>query len=114
MVLDLKLINLTHGIEDGALWVVEQIPGYVCTSNRHIKMDFVIGVKQGLPSTGFNSKILYLCILIGTTFCELFKNPEYFAKILIELQLTKTKKCAQRGARTHDPGIKSPMLYRLS
>ena len=21
---------------------------------------------------------------------------------------------AQRGARTHDPGIKSPMLYRLS
>ena len=27
----------------------------------------------------------------------------------------KTKKtCAQRGARTHDPEIKSLMLYRLS
>ena len=24
------------------------------------------------------------------------------------------KGCAQCGARTHDPGIKSPMLYRLS
>jgi len=24
------------------------------------------------------------------------------------------KRFAQRGARTHDPGIKSPMLYRLS
>ena len=24
------------------------------------------------------------------------------------------KSNAQRGARTHDPGIKSPMLYRLS
>ena len=26
----------------------------------------------------------------------------------------KKKEVAQRGARTHDPGIKSPMLYRLS
>ena len=25
-----------------------------------------------------------------------------------------TKSFAQRGARTHDPGIKRPMLYRLS
>ena len=24
------------------------------------------------------------------------------------------KKCAQCGAQTHDPGIKSPMLYQLS
>ena len=26
----------------------------------------------------------------------------------------KKKTCAQRGARTHDPEIKSLMLYRLS
>ena len=26
----------------------------------------------------------------------------------------KTKTVARGGARTHDPGIKSPMLYRLS
>ena len=29
-------------------------------------------------------------------------------------KLTFREKFAQRGARTHDPGIKSPMLYRLS
>ena len=29
MVLDLKLVNLTNEIKDNALWVVEQIPGYV-------------------------------------------------------------------------------------
>ncbi len=28
MILDLKRINISHGIDDGALWVVEQIPGY--------------------------------------------------------------------------------------
>ena len=28
MILDLKKINLTNSIDDGALWVVEQIPGY--------------------------------------------------------------------------------------
>ena len=27
---------------------------------------------------------------------------------------SRVKHVAQRGARTHDPGIKSPMLYRLS
>ena len=32
------------------------------------------------------------------------------------LKRSKTEKkiCARGGARTHDPGIKSPMLYRLS
>ena len=30
------------------------------------------------------------------------------------LGLEKKFKCAQRGARTHDPEIKSLMLYRLS
>ena len=31
-----------------------------------------------------------------------------------EYQVWKEKISAQCGARTHDPGIKSPMLYRLS
>ena len=29
-------------------------------------------------------------------------------------KIPPTKSCAQRGARTHDPEIKSLMLYRLS
>ena len=29
MVIDLKRVHLGESIDDGALWVVEQIPGYV-------------------------------------------------------------------------------------
>ena len=37
-----------------------------------------------------------------------------FTKNAIVIHFENKKKYAQRGARTHDPGIKSPMLYRLS
>ena len=39
------------------------------------------------------------------------QNPVHVIKIIVRHQ---QKYCAQRGARTHDPEIKSLMLYRLS
>ncbi|KRZ12029.1 hypothetical protein T11_2943 [Trichinella zimbabwensis] len=32
----------------------------------------------------------------------------------VQLVCSRKREFARRGARTHDPGIKSPMLYRLS
>ena len=35
-------------------------------------------------------------------------------RTLIQLLAFPCQNSAQRGARTHDPGINSPMIYRLS
>ena len=34
MVLDMKKVELKKAIQDGALWVVEQIPGYAHNKNH--------------------------------------------------------------------------------
>jgi hypothetical protein len=44
-------------------------------------------------------------------------NDHYLISIYypyLVVNIISEKKIAQRGARTHDPGIKSPVLYRLS
>ena len=54
--------------------------------------------------------------LLPQSFPELHRGADVLAKILVSQFPNRTKRepLAQRGARTHDPGIKSPMLYRLS
>ena len=41
-------------------------------------------------------------------------TPLLFRRGALSLHCESKTFIAQRGARTHDPGIKSPMLYRLS
>ncbi|KRX83179.1 hypothetical protein T06_8829 [Trichinella sp. T6] len=58
---------------------------------------------QTVPPSTFNAPTLEKCLL------QLLNTP------LVSTIFTRAiKKYARRGARTHDPGIKSPMLYRLS
>ena len=40
MVLDLKKIELNKAINDGALWVVEQIPGYALIQCQYTYQNF--------------------------------------------------------------------------
>ncbi len=37
MVLDLKKIDLKKEVQDDALWVIEQIPGYVCAGGEKVE-----------------------------------------------------------------------------
>ena len=53
MVLDLKLVNLTNEIKDNALWVVEQIPGWVCFL---IKIEKSKKKKKNRPMWGSNPR----------------------------------------------------------
>ena len=43
-----------------------------------------------------------------------WRCPHYYSLRALSVGDSWEKRSAQRGARTHDPGIKSPMLYRLS
>ena len=42
MVLDMKKVELKKAIHDGALWVVEQIPGYV---SQDLKIYWLCGIQ---------------------------------------------------------------------
>ncbi len=65
------------------------------------------------PSGRSQSDVTYKIskeVITPHNFLDTLSCPFCIAK----LEWKFKKYYAQRGARTHDPGIKSPMLYRLS
>ena len=71
-------------------------------------MIFQIQLKFDKKKLLKKGQLVCVLVFVSKNLFKRFENNSYTS-----LMITK-KKFAQRGARTHDPEIKSLMLYRLS